>query len=253
MYLLFDVDGTLTLPRKKIEKKMEKLLVSLKHQGHTISCVSGSDLPKLKEQLGDSLDCFDYIFTENGLVSYTRTSKDVPFHKQSFLNCIGEEKYQVLINTILECLSKINLPVKRSNFIELRDGMINVSPIGRNCSQKEREQFEEYDKLHCIRKKLSIVLKEKMEETVSSMTLLKYSIGGQISIDIFPEGWDKTYCLQFIPETETISFYGDRIFPGGNDYEIACHPRVKPFKVDNCQETYDLLLKLLEGSKDIRE
>jgi len=246
---------------------MEKLLVSLKHQGHTISCVSGSDLPKLKEQLGDSLDCFDYIFTENGLVSYTgtskdvprtskdvpRTSKDVPFHKQSFLNCIGEEKYQVLINTILECLSKINLPVKRSNFVEMRDGMINVSPIGRNCSQKEREQFEEYDKLHFIRKKLSIVLKEKMEETLSSRTLLKYSIGGQISIDIFPEGWDKTYCLQFIPETETISFYGDRIFPGGNDYEIACHPRVKPFKVDNCQETYDLLLKLLEETKDLRE
>ena len=61
MYLLFDVDGTLTLPRNKIEKKMEKLLVSLKHQGHTISCVSGSDLPKLKEQLGDSLDCFDSL------------------------------------------------------------------------------------------------------------------------------------------------------------------------------------------------
>jgi hydroxymethylpyrimidine pyrophosphatase-like HAD family hydrolase len=25
---------------------------------------------------------------------------------------------------------------------------------------------------------------------------LKFSIGGQISFDVFPEGWDKTYCLR---------------------------------------------------------
>jgi phosphomannomutase len=26
-------------------------------------------------------------------------------------------------------------------------GMLNVSPIGRNCSQEEREEFERYDKV----------------------------------------------------------------------------------------------------------
>ena len=30
---------------------------------------------------------------------------------------------------------------------------------------------------------------------------LKYSIGGQICFDVFPVGWDKTYCLRDI-ETE---------------------------------------------------
>ena len=35
----------------------------------------------------------------------------------------------------------------RGTFIEFRSGMLNVSPIGRNCSQEERDDFEKYDKV----------------------------------------------------------------------------------------------------------
>ena len=31
---------------------------------------------------------------------------------------------------------------------------------------------------------------------------LTYSIGGQISFDVFPKGWDKTYCLRYLDESE---------------------------------------------------
>jgi phosphomannomutase len=57
---------------------------------------------------------------------------------------------------------------------------------------------------------------------------LTYSIGGQISFDVFPSGWDKTYCLKFIDsdEFQEIHFFGDKTFPGGNDHEIFNHPRV---------------------------
>lgn len=27
------------------------------------------------------------------------------------------------------------------------------------------------------------------------------------------QGWDKTYCLQFVDEFETIHFFGDKTFP----------------------------------------
>lgn len=39
------------------------------------------------------------------------------------------------------------------------------------------------------------------------------SAGGQISIDVFPCGWDKTYCLQFLNDFRTIYFFGDRTTP----------------------------------------
>lgn len=48
-------------------------------------------------------------------------------------------------------MSKLTLPVKRGTFIEFRDGLINVCPVGRSCSQAERDQFGEYDKEHKIR------------------------------------------------------------------------------------------------------
>ena len=57
---------------------------------------------------------------------------------------------------------------------------------------------------------------------------LTYSIGGQISFDVFPNGWDKTFCLRFIEEGlfDEIHFFGDKTFEGGNDWEIFTHPRV---------------------------
>lgn len=50
---------------------------------------------------------------------------------------------------------------------------------------------------------------------------LTYSIGGQISFDVFPVGWDKTYCLQFVEKDfDEIHFFGDKTYEGGNDHEI---------------------------------
>ena len=37
--------------------------------------------------------------------------------------------------------------MKRGTFVEFRKGMLNVSPIGRNCSQEERDEFERFDKV----------------------------------------------------------------------------------------------------------
>lgn len=39
---------------------------------------------------------------------------------------------------------------------------------------------------------------------------LDYAIGGQISFDVYPKGWDKTYALQFLTEYKNIYFFGDK-------------------------------------------
>ena len=51
-------------------------------------------------------------------------------------------------------------------------------------------------------------------------------IGGQISIDIYPKGKDKSQVLDVIKQTEIIKpdeyiFIGDKIEGGGNDYPLA--------------------------------
>lgn len=58
-----------------------------------------------------------------------------------------------------------------------------MCPIGRNCSQQEREDFFAYDVEHKVREKFVKVLEEKFKDFD-----LKFSIGGQISFDVFPIG-----------------------------------------------------------------
>lgn len=181
----------------------------------TVGIVGGSDLVKICEQLNadKTIGAYDYVFSENGLVAYKAGELLAVKSMHDFL---GEDKLQQLINFILHYIADLKIPVKRGTFIEFRKGMLNVSPIGRNCSQEERDEFERYDKGANVRKTMVAALKEKF----SSMELT-YSIGGQISFDVFPKGWDKTYCLQFLTkEFDTIHFFGDKTFEGGNDHEI---------------------------------
>jgi phosphomannomutase len=233
--VLFDVDGTLTQPRKKAEPEMLAFLKEL-HEHVDIGIVGGSDLSKIQEQLGDVLtyDFIDYVFSENGLVAHGGGSL---INKMSLAGYLGEDYLQEITNFCLGCLSEIKLPVKRGTFIEYRSGMLNVSPIGRSCSQKERDEFEEYDKVHKVRESIIEVLKYEFEG-------LTYSIGGQISFDVFPEGWDKTYCLKFLQEYSDIYFFGDKTSPGGNDYEIFSSSLVKGTTVTSPEETMAICRKL---------
>ena len=158
------------------------------------------------------------MFSENGLVAY----KDGDLVAvQSLSKHLGEARLKEVINFLLQYMAGIDdIPVKRGTFIEFRAGMLNVSPIGRNCSQEERDAFEVHDKVAGVRARFVSALKERFADLD-----LVYSIGGQISFDVFPRGWDKTYCLQFVKaDYDEIHFFGDKTFAGGNDFEIFESP-----------------------------
>lgn len=192
--LLFDVDGTLTPARKVIEPDFEEFLYTKIKPRATIGVVGGSDLPKIVEQLNGErlLNEFDYVFPENGLV-YIRKGTEVS--KQSIQRHLGEETLKRLINFSLRYIADLDIPIKRGTFIDYRSGMINICPIGRQCSYDERLEFNRHDEEHSIRKKMIEDFKKEFADVD-----LKFSIGGQISIDAFPNGWDKTYCLNHVTE-----------------------------------------------------
>ena len=88
---------------------------------------------------------------------------------------MGEEKIKKFDNFCLHYLADLDLPKKRCSthththtqhkharaslifrciytwyrgtFIEFRNGLINVCPVGRNCTQEERMEFFEFDKV----------------------------------------------------------------------------------------------------------
>ncbi|KAF8899612.1 phosphomannomutase [Gymnopilus junonius] len=214
---LFDVDGTLSPARQSASPEMVETLRALKKKA-VIGFVGGSDLVKITEQLQTGpenvLDQFDYGFAENGLTAY-KLGKKLP--SQSFINFVGEE---------------------RGTFVEFRRGMINVSPMGRNATIQERNEFEALDLKNGYRAAMIQVLKEKFPDYG-----LTFSIGGKISFDIFPNGWDKTFALGLVEDEqfEEIHFFGDKTYKGGNDYEIFSDSRTIGHSVKSPADTIRIL------------
>jgi phosphomannomutase len=238
---LFDVDGTLSLARQQATPEMIQTLRELRKK-LVIGFVGGSDLVKITEQLQTEttnvLDEFDYAFAENGLTAF-KLGKQLP--SQSFIGYLGEERYKTLVNFLLHYIADLDIPIKRGTFIEFRKGMVNVSPIGRNATIEERLEFQALDQKMGYRRDLVNILKEKFADYG-----LTFSIGGQISFDVFPNGWDKTYALNRVTDEqfEEIHFFGDKTQKGGNDYEIYSDPRTVGHSVTNPDETIRLLNEL---------
>lgn len=181
---------------------------------------------------------FDYGFAENGLTAYKLGEELAP---ASFIGHVGEEPYKKLVNYILRYLSEVDCPVKRGTFVEFRKGMINVSPVGRNASTQERNDFEAFDKKTGTRAKMVEALQKEFADLN-----LTYSIGGQISFDVFPKGWDKTYALGRIENDgyDQIHFFGDKTYKGGNDYEIYTDDRTIGHAVNSPEDTIRIVNEL---------
>uniref|UniRef100_A0A8C3I772 Phosphomannomutase n=1 Tax=Chrysemys picta bellii TaxID=8478 RepID=A0A8C3I772_CHRPI len=177
------------------------------------------------------IDKFDYVFAENGTVQYKNGQLVA---KQAIQNHLGEELLQELINFCLNYMALLKLPKKRGTFIEFRNGMLNISPIGRSCTLEERIEFSELDKKERIREKFVAALQREFAGKG-----LRFSRGGMISFDVFPEGWDKRYCLDILNDEQfdTIHFFGNETTPGGNDYEIYDDPRTVGHSVQSPQDT----------------
>ena len=94
---------------------------------------------------------------------------------------------------------------------------MNFSIVGRNCNQKQREEFFTWDNNIKERQRIADSIKKQAKG-------IDASIGGQISIDIYPEGKDKSQIIDVIDEREKPDYYifiGDRSREGGNDYPLG--------------------------------
>lgn len=64
------------------------------------------------------------------------------------------------------------------------DPVSSLPRSSHSCSVDERNEFEAYDKIHKVRAQLVSELQAEFADFG-----LTYSIGGQISFDVFPNGW----------------------------------------------------------------
>tara|TARA_B100000965_G_scaffold402090_1_gene427301 strand:+ start:392 stop:1135 length:744 start_codon:yes stop_codon:yes gene_type:complete len=213
---IFDVDGTLTPSRQSMTEEFKSFFNEWSKKNFFF-LVSGSDLDKIKEQISpESMSRALGVFCCAGNTLYINNELQY------------ENKFKVPENlkTYLgEKLRMSDYPVKAGNHIEDRGSMLNFSIVGRNCTQVQRNDYYEYDRQVDERKDIA----KYITETWSGIDAV---VGGQISIDIYPEGNDKSQILYYIEkilQTKVQSSYhamqyhfiGDKTEEGGNDYSLA--------------------------------
>ena len=202
---IFDVDGTLTPSRGSINEKFKTFFNEFA-QTNSVYLVTGSDKPKTIEQIGeDTYNLCKRVYQCSGCDVWEgnnniRTSDwTLPDLARTFL---------------VSCEYESDFSLRTGNHIEQRKGMVNFSVVGRNASLYERKQYVAFEEQNGERRKIADAFNMMFPD-------LQATVGGETGIDIAPCGSDKSQILVDFTEDDTIHFFGDAMFEGGNDKPLA--------------------------------
>ena len=225
---VFDVDGTLTPSRLKMDVEFEKFFRNwIKNKN--VYLLTGSDHDKTIEQVGVN------IWKE--VTESHQCGGNVVFRQGDMIEVSKLQPSKSLLDTCKNLIDISNYSVKAGNHIEERVGLLNISVVGRNCTQKQREEYYEWDKINKEREFICQAINKMFPE-------LEASAGGQISVDIHKFGKNKSQIRRKIEGD--IWFFCDKTMEGGNDYPIAnvLKEPDKVFQVDDWEHTYKLLKEI---------
>ena len=230
--ILFDMDGTLTEPRQQIEPRMINQILEILEQGHEVGIVTGSPENYVNQQISDLIELVievghsssfhimpcngtEYIFyDENG-----ERNEMVTDNMEAFLET---ENFTELMAALCHLQTEVSGPFWRDglpltgNFIQYRGSMINWCPIGRNANNEQRAKFVAFDESTGFREEYVRTINQWIDWRELELTV---ALGGSTSFDIYPTGWDKTYCLTWFGD-RTCWFVGDKCKEGGNDKQL---------------------------------
>jgi len=250
--VLFDMDGTLTPPRKELDRDLVPALRELAKISE-IGIVTGSDHNYVLQQMGLLMENSEiryklHILPCNGTKYYPPPQAAAQSHELTFQKNMREELGELQFSTIMRFILQrqaqlhlYNIPMT-GHFVNYRGSMINWCPIGRNATDHDRKRFEEFDKLDNSFRMNEIKGFEKFLLKTNMSDRLTIKLGGETSFDIYPKGWDKTFALQHFKDWECW-FVGDRCGHNGNDQAIYERLRVhgRAFEVKSTKDTLNLI------------
>ena len=230
VHYFFDVDGTLTKPRGKMDSSFTMSFLEWM-ENKSVFLVAGSDIDKVKQQLPYSVisRCAG-IFCSMGNQFWIKD--DLVYEKD--WKC-GID----LLNDLRSFRQDSLYANKKGKWLEHRTGMINFSIAGRDSNLEQREEYHKWDTENQERLNIVKSLSKKYDH-------LDFRIGGKISIDINPKGNNKSQASQWIRENlgGKIIFFGDSCSPEGNDYDIYVDVKEndgESYWVDSPSDTLKLL------------
>ena len=261
--LLFDIDNTLTPPRRPLTEKMAKILHDLRV---SFGVAAGSHMSILEGQFFTPLYEYGFrkkfeAFISNGAIhckcDYSKTKSIITVSEFNIKEHLGEDNYNYVEKVLADTLTmpEFVLPAILEIFpnqIAFRVSMINLCPIGRPEQDSEayhqsRDHFASFDKATDYRQRVMDHLKRKFSALAESHHIT-VTLGGQTSFDVGVAGQDKTVAVKTLLKDgfEKVIFFGDALFEGGNDAAlrefVEKWPADKPcpleaVQVESCEDT----------------
>lgn len=201
---IFDVDGTLTPSRKKIDKEFAKFFFDFCKTNY-VYFVTGSDRDKTVEQLGNTL----YRMAER---VYNCSGCDV-YEGNKNIHTSSWKLPELAEQFLTQCMNESEFVLRTGLHFEHRPGMCNFSVVGRNATLGERKLYVEHD----------VRINERNRIAKAFCTLfpdIDAKVGGETGIDIFPKGSDKSQILRDFDPNDILHFFGDDMHTEGNDYPL---------------------------------
>lgn len=202
---IFDVDGTLTPSRGRINKHFADWFEHFATH-NAVYYVTGSDKPKTVEQLGSSL---------YGLAvrAYQCSGNDV-YEGSRNIHSARVDWDPHTLGFFQTELNRSAYPFRTGVHAEHRPGLINFSILGRRSNRTQRADYVKWDREQSERVQIAERFNEQFPQ-------YQASVAGEIGIDIVVRGTNKSQIITDFRGESNVHFFGDMCQPGGNDYELS--------------------------------
>jgi len=202
---IFDVDGTLTPSRCKMDPVFAKLFLEF-CSVNNVYLVTGSDRPKTIEQIGETI--------YNKCKRVYQCSGSEVYEGDTLVFSDSWELPGIALSFLVNELRASGFSIRTGKHIEHRVGMVNFSVVGRSASPEDRASYVKYDKLTseraCIANRFN-----------SNFPSLHATVAGETGLDISRRGSDKSQILRDFTLDSKIAFFGDSMGFTGNDRPLA--------------------------------
>lgn len=217
----FDIDNTLTQSRGQLTEDHAKILETVL-ETRSIAILTGGSYDHINEQVLSVLSGFCpkekiIVFPSSGATcialdhtgkptqhySYTLTSKEVESIVSALRRILGTEHAT---------------DAEFTSCLDMRGSSVTYSGCGQHASLDEKKA---YDPDRRRRTAYQVSLQKLLPD-------FEISIGGLTSLDITKKGISKFFALQKLTQdfsfsSDDILFFGDAVFPGGNDASVPAH------------------------------